>query len=122
MNTLSVIIAEHDPSAARALMSFLDHHVGAVRLANSRTELESALPHEPVDLLIADLETVALDDVARITRDFHLPVICVHRIPDEDMWAAALEAGALDMCLRTDAGAILLAIRNHLADNRTSAA
>jgi hypothetical protein len=34
--------------------------------------------------------------------------VCTHRVADEEMWAAALNAGASDMCPAFDTKAIVL--------------
>jgi len=122
MSALSVVVTEDDPNVASLLLSSLEEHFGAPRLAGSLTELESSLPQEPVDVVIADLETIRLRDVTHITHELGVPVICVHRIPDEDMWTAALQAGALDICLRTDARAIVDAVQNYMRAGAITAA
>jgi DNA-binding NtrC family response regulator len=121
MYSLSIVIAEHDPAIAHALASSLDRHFRSVRLARSLEELKSAIPRHRIDAVVADLETVALNDITEISRDLHLPVICTHRVPDEAMWTAALNAGALDVC-SNEPGAVVAAVRKHFQEPRISAA
>jgi DNA-binding NtrC family response regulator len=120
MQPLSIVIAEHDPAIAHALASSLDRHFRSVKLTRSLEELRSAIPRHRVDAVVADLETVALNDVAQISRDLHVPVICTHRVPDEQMWAAAMEAGAVDVC-SNEPRAVVAAISRHLAASETAA-
>jgi hypothetical protein len=74
------------------------------------------------DAIVADLETVSLADVASLLREYHVPVVCTHRIPDEDIWTAAMDAGALDVCGRLDVGAIVRAITDAGEYDHSSAA
>lgn len=120
MQALSILIAEHDPAIAQRLASSLDRHFRSVRLARSIEELKSDIPRHRVDAVIADLETVALDEVTQISRELHVPVICTHRIPDEEMWAAAMEAGALDVCPK-EPHAVVAAISRNLSTRETAA-
>jgi len=56
-------------------------------------------------------------------RDFpELPIVCTHRIPDEEMWMAALEAGASDVCPADDVHNVLTSILRSTAVSRSAAA
>ena len=122
MHPASILIVQHDPAIANALASQLDLQFRSVRLARSVQEVRSALPDEQVDALVADLETVALQEIAELSRDLNLAVICTHRVPDEQMWTEALEAGALDMCPASDTSAIVSSVCRNLAAERSHAA
>ncbi|MFB3813456.1 MAG: hypothetical protein ACE14L_05035 [Terriglobales bacterium] len=122
MKALDIIIAERDPAVAQLLSSSLDRHFRSVRLARSIEELRSAIPRHRVDAVVADLETVALPEVAELSREFQLPVVCVHRIPDDELWTAALQAGALDVCPNSDAPAILTALERNVEGTHSQAA
>jgi DNA-binding response OmpR family regulator len=104
-----VVIAQHDPAAAQALTDHLDRHFHSVRLTRSLDEFRHALPSSRAQLAVVDLETIPLHEVAQLAREFHVPIICTHRVPDEEMWTAALDAGALDVCSNDDVNAILSA-------------
>lgn len=121
MQRLSILIAEHDPAIANVLASSLDRHFRTVRLVRTLDELRSAIPRQRIDAVVADLETVALNDVAQISRDLHVPVICTHRVPDEDMWTAAIDAGAVDIC-SNEPWAVVAAISRNLVDVSETAA
>jgi len=41
--------------------------------------------------------------------------VCTHRIPDEEMWMAALEAGASDVCATDDVGTVLTSVLRSMA-------
>ena len=76
----------------------------------SLDELKSLLVRLPADAAIVDLETIGLNQVVDFRREFDLPVVCTHRVPDEEIWTAAMDAGAADLCARTDVAAIVRAI------------
>jgi hypothetical protein len=64
-----------------------------------------------------------LTDVESLHRDFpELPIVCTHRIPDEEMWMAALEAGASDVCPADDVKNVLTSVRRSVALSRNAAA
>jgi DNA-binding NtrC family response regulator len=119
--SLSIVIAEHDPAVAQSLASSLDNHFRPVRLTRSLEELRSAIPRHRVDAVVANLETVGLKDLAQISRDLKVPVIGTHRVPDEDMWTAALDAGVSDVCTN-EPKAVVAAVRRNLANFRAKAA
>jgi DNA-binding NtrC family response regulator len=106
----NVVIAQHDSKSAQALASMLDRQFHSVRLARSLEEVKSAIPRLRVELAVVDLEMVSLAEVENLSREFHVPIICTHRVPDEEMWAAALSAGAIDCCQNGDVDSILSAM------------
>jgi DNA-binding NtrC family response regulator len=122
MKSLNIIIAERDSAVAQSLYYSLDRYFRSVRLARSLDELRSDIPRHRVDIVVADLETVALPEIARLRSEFALPVICTHRIPDEDIWTAALQAGAADVCANSDAAAIVAALQRSLNESSKSQA
>ena len=64
-----------------------------------------------------------LADVESLHRDFPaLPIVCTHRIPDEEMWMAALAAGASDVCPADDVANVLTSVLRSMALSRTAAA
>jgi DNA-binding response OmpR family regulator len=122
MEVLNIIIAERDPAVAQILYSSLDRHFRSVRLARSLDELRSDIPRHRVDAVVADLETVALPEISQLRREFGVLVICTHRIPDEDIWTAALQAGADDVCANSDALAIVAALHRSRQEPSSNAA
>jgi DNA-binding NarL/FixJ family response regulator len=52
-----------------------------------------------------------LTDVRTLRNDFpSLPIVCLHRIPDDQLWVDALEAGASDVCQADDPQNVLSSI------------
>jgi DNA-binding response OmpR family regulator len=111
---LNVVIAQSNVKAAQNLASSL-RNLGAVSVAQSVEELQSVIPTRRPKLVVLDLETVPMQVVRQICRDFELPVVCTHRIPDDEMWTEALDAGAVDCCKDDDASGIMLAARRNVA-------
>ncbi|HEX8992639.1 MAG TPA: hypothetical protein VF784_13255 [Anaerolineales bacterium] len=108
-----ILIAHRDQGCAQALAVALHAGVPSVRVVGSHQELTAAIPKYRPDVVVCDLETVELDRVKKLALDEQVLVICTHRVPDEFMWTAALEAGALDCCALSDPGSILLAIERN---------
>jgi len=54
------------------------------------------------------MEYSRLTDVSNLHHDFpSLPIVCTYRVPDEELWIAALEAGASDVCPSDDVQNVL---------------
>jgi len=94
----NIVVVENDPSVAKSLKSCFH----SVQLSRSGEELRQRVAKNKPDAVILDMEHSRLSDVKDLRRDFHsLPIVCTHRIADEELWVAALDAGASDVC-RTD--------------------
>jgi hypothetical protein len=75
------------------------------------------------EAVVLDLEHWLLADVENLHRDFPaLSIICTHRVPDEEMWMAALEAGASDVCPSDDVAVVLTSVLRSMALSRGAAA
>jgi DNA-binding response OmpR family regulator len=123
MQPLNVVVASQDPRAASQLAASLHKHFRSVAVARSVEEVRSAIPKQRAQLAIVDLELASFEDVERLTRDFdHTSIVCTHRIPDEEMWAAALAAGAIDCCQIADVSGIVQAVDRNVRLARSSAA
>jgi len=117
-----ILVAENDPVIAKELMWQLDGVCRSVRLAHSVEELKLSIPFLHVDAVVADLETVALEEISAIARALHVPVICTHRIPDEKMWSEVLDAGALDMYPSSDVKGIVNSLLRNIEAAHAKAA
>lgn len=72
--------------------------------------------------VILNIESWRLADVESLHRDFPaLPIICTHRVPDEEMWMAALEAGAADVCPVDDVSTVLTSVLRSMALSQAAA-
>jgi len=110
MQSLSIIVAENDAAVARSLVTSLDQYFRSVQVVCSLDELKSLVLRLPADAAIVDLETIGLRQVVDFRREFNLPVVCTHRVPDDEIWTAPMDAGAADVCERSHVAAILRAV------------
>jgi CheY-like chemotaxis protein len=119
----SVVVLESDPVVAQSLAGGLASHFHSVHLTRSRDELrERVAKHRPV-VVILDMEDSELTDVRTLHNDFPaLPIVCTHRIPDDRLWTAALEAGASDVCPADDLQNVLTSVLRSVAVAKTVAA
>ncbi len=109
MQALNIIVFQNDPRLSQALASTLSHHFHSVHVASSLDELWVAIPRHRADVAILDIEASCLDEVAKLHRQFPaVSILCTHRVADEEMWTAALNAGASDMCPAFDTEGILM--------------
>jgi DNA-binding NtrC family response regulator len=108
MQALSIIVFQQDRRLAQALAATLSLHYHAVHVADSLSELGTAIPRHRAEVAILDIESSSLAEVQRLHREFPgLSIVCTHRVADEEMWAAALNAGASDMCPACDTNGIV---------------
>ena len=123
MQPLDVVIASPDTQAASQLAESLHRHFRSVAVARSMDEVRHAIPKHRAQLAIVDLELLNFGDVKQLCSDFgQTQVVCTHRIPDEEMWAEALTAGAIDCCQNADIAGILDAVRRNVVKARANAA
>ena len=109
MQALTIVVYQRDPRLAQALASTLSQHYHAVYVATSVEELRVDIARHRGDVAVIDIEESCLAEVERLHREFpQVSIVCTHRVADEEMWAAALNAGASDMCPAFDTKAIVL--------------
>jgi DNA-binding response OmpR family regulator len=107
----TVAVFEKDPKLAKFLAGGLRPHFKSVFLIESREKLRDGVTQSQPQALVLDLESGRLTDVTSLHRDFpDLTIVCTHRIPDEELWMAALEAGATDVCPADDLNNLLAAV------------
>jgi DNA-binding NtrC family response regulator len=108
MHLPNVIVAQHDAESAARLASALLRLGRTVYVARTPEEVRNAVPKHRADVVIADLEIVALPEIERLHKDFgHLSIVTTHRVADEELWAQSLQAGAIDCCYPSDLRTIL---------------
>jgi chemotaxis response regulator CheB len=119
----SVVVLASDQETAKSLAGGLGSHFRSVVLANSRDELREKVAKNRPEAVVLDVEYARLSDVRNLHDDFPaLPIVCTHRIPDEELWTAALEAGASDVCPADDVQNVLTSVLHSVAMARTTAA
>ncbi len=120
---MSVVVLQKDPAIARSLAGGLRSLFHSVHVVGSDDELRDQVAQNLPEVAVLDVEAIRFADVERLHQDFpSLLMVCAHRIPDEEMWMAALEAGAVDVCPSYDVEAILASILRSVALAQSSAA
>jgi DNA-binding NtrC family response regulator len=100
---LVVVVATQNNAVAASLAESLRRYRCAVQFADGPQELETAIARHRAAAAIADLELVPLSEVERLHGQFQqVNFVCTHRVPDEQMWADTLAAGAADCCYNGD--------------------
>ena len=118
----NVVVLEQDPGVARSLAGGLRPHF-SVHVTQSSQEMRDNVARNSPEAVVLNIEYWRLTDVESLHRDFPtLPIVCTHRIPDEQMWMAALEAGASDVCATNDVGSVLSSVRRTLMLSRGAVA
>jgi hypothetical protein len=61
--------------------------------------------------------------VSNLHHDFpSVPIVCTYRIPDEELWIAAMDAGASDVCPADDVKNVLTSVLRSVAVAKSAAA
>jgi len=119
----SVVVLESNPKVAQSLAGGLSPHFHSVHLAHSRDELRERVARYRPEAVILDIEYSRLTDVRILHHDFpSLPIVCTHRVPDEELWIAAMEAGASDVCPADDVQNVLTSVLRSVAIAQSTAA
>ena len=123
MNRLNVVIASRDATVSSHLADSLNRHFRSIFVARSGDEIRDAIARYRASIAIVDLETADLKQVQELCNEFkQTQVVCTHRIPDEEMWAGALAAGAIDCCHNSDAAGIVDSLKRNLRLAQSKAA
>ncbi len=120
MPSPTIVIAQNDPSIAMELANDLQAHFVRIAVARNAEELRTMLLRHDARVAVLDLELLNLTEIRQLARMFNdLTIVCTHRSPDERMWMAALDAGAVEFCHPLDVHSILhasrMAPKQHLA-------
>ena len=108
MQPLHVVLLQSDSGTARSIVSALANSSTLVHQVQSVGELRSSIAKHRADVAILDMEAASIPDVQHLSREFpQACIVCTHRLADEDLWTAALNAGAADVCPPSDTQSIL---------------
>ena len=123
MQPRNVVLLQSDSETSRSLVSALSNTFGSVQVVRSLGELRASIANQRAGVAILDMETASIPDVERLSHDFPgASIVCTHRCADEEMWAAALNAGASDVCPSSDTRGILRAALGTANVSRSAAA
>ena len=127
MKPLTAIVAHKSEAPAELLAESLRQHLRFVSTAVSYDDACSQAKQHRAQLMIVDLETIALNQIKVLLEELPgITIVCTHRSADDVVWSEALTAGAVDCCLESDIRAIVHAAVCHtgagtLADASDSA-
>jgi len=123
MQPLNVVLLQSDSRVAQSLVSALTSTFSAVHQVQSLGELRTSIAKHRAGIAIMDMEAASLSDVEHLSREFPKAcIVCTHRLADEDMWTAAVNAGAVDVCPPSDTLGILRAAQRNASIAQTAAA
>ncbi len=118
-----VVVVESNAKLAQSLAGGLSSHFRSVQLTCSAEELRERVARNRPQVVIVDMETSRLSDVSNLHHDFpSLPIVCTHRVPDDELWIAALEAGACDVCPSDDVQEVLNSVLRCVSSANSAAA
>jgi len=110
MKPLGVVLLQSDPRILRSLAASLCHHFHTIHAVHNMSELRELMVKHTTQLAIIDMEMACLSEIERLHREFTgVSIVCTHRLADEEMWTAALNAGAIDVCPSCDTVSIVAA-------------
>ncbi len=119
----SVVLLQGNPEIAQSLAASLLSSFRSVHAVRSMEELRASISKHRARVIILDVEMASLVEVESLSREFPgLSVVCTHRLADEEMWTAALSAGASDICPTYDTHSILTAALHNARRTRSVAA
>jgi len=123
MQPLNVVLLQSDSRIAQSLVSALANTFTSVRQVQSVGELHSSIAKHRAGIAILDMEAASLSDIEHLSHEFPKAcIVCTHRLADEDIWAAALNAGAADVYPPSDTrGIVRTALRNASATQSVAA-
>ena len=108
MQPLYVVLLQSDAQIAEKLASAFSNTSCTVHLAGSLMELHRLLAQHECCKVILDMEAASLPEVQHVCKQFpRTSVVCTHRLADEAMWTAAMNAGAVDIYASSDIPAIV---------------
>ena len=104
----SCVVFQSDPQLAQVFITSLSTAFQSVRSATSLEDARiSAIKHR-AEALIVDMEAASLDDLQYLSHELPaIRIVCNHRVADEKLWIAALNAGAADCYASSDTKAIM---------------
>jgi DNA-binding NtrC family response regulator len=123
MQSLTVVLLQGDAAIAQSLVSALSQSFSSVKQVRSVGELRNRIAKNRAEVAILDIEATPLSEVEHLAHDFPgACIVCTHRVADEEMWAAGLQAGAADVCRANDITGIVRAALVNVGRQRSAAA
>jgi DNA-binding NarL/FixJ family response regulator len=110
MQVQTLVLLQRDSVIAQSLVVALSSSFHSVYHVSSLDELRNSIAKHRASIAILDMEKASFSEVERLARDFPAAsIVCTHRCADEEMWTAALGAGASDLLPSFDTRGIVQA-------------
>jgi DNA-binding NtrC family response regulator len=123
MQAHNIVLLQCDRGIAQSLVSALSHTFRSVHQVESLSDLRTSISKHRAQVAILDMEKASLTDVWHLAHEFPgSSIVCTHRCADEEMWAAALNAGARDVYSAADVPGIVRAALASCENARSVAA
>jgi DNA-binding NtrC family response regulator len=123
MHSLNVVLLQNDAKTSQSLVKFLCSSFHSAYAVRSLPELRTNIAKHRAQVVILDMELASIEDVERLSQEFPgTCIICTHRLADEEMWTAALNAGAADIVAAGDCRGIVNAAQRTAALSQSFAA
>jgi DNA-binding NtrC family response regulator len=123
MRAQDVVLLQCDSRIAQSLVSALSNSFRSIHQVSSLDELRTSIAKHRTSIAILDMEKASLSEVKLLSHDFPAAsIVCIHRCADEDMWTAAMNAGACDLVPSTDTRGVVQAALRTGATARSAAA
>jgi DNA-binding NtrC family response regulator len=123
MQPLNVVLLQSDSRVAHTLASALAKTFSSVRQVQSLGEVRTSIAKHRAGVAILDMEAASISDVEHLSREFPKAcIVCTHRLADEAMWTAAVNAGAADVCPPSDTQGIVRTALGNVSDTHSAAA
>lgn len=123
MQSLTVVLLEGDARVAESLVFALSQNFSSVQRVQSVGEVRNRIAKNRAEVVVLDIEAAPLSEVEHLSHDFPgARIVCTHRLADETLWAAALQAGAADVCPANDITGIVRAAQGNVSKKHFAAA
>jgi DNA-binding NtrC family response regulator len=116
MEPLNIVLYQNDAGLAQALAANLSRYFPTIIMVGSCEEIRPAIARLHADVLVLDVETSYSGEVERLHQEFpSLSIVCTHRLADDELWADALNQGAVDMCVPWNADDVARSVMRNRA-------
>jgi DNA-binding NtrC family response regulator len=123
MQSSNIILLQSDPKIAQSLVATLSRSFGLVHVVPSVEDLRNSVAKHRAGVAVVDVERVPLSDVQHLSEEFpEVRIVCNHRLADDEMWTAALNAGAADCCASDETQSIVDATLRSASLTRSASA
>jgi DNA-binding NarL/FixJ family response regulator len=113
---VNIVILEGDPRVAQRLAGKFSRYFQSVHVTRSGDELRHRVVESRPEVVVVDVEASRLTEVRSLHQDFpQMPIVCMHRIPDEELWIEAMDAGASDVCRSDEWQSVVTAVLRNVA-------